>query len=82
MLIEVLAKFTGELETRSLRYALIGGLAASIRGRIRATEDIDLILLCNLDQALALTDSLGTSGFSPLLEDYETAARRNAYPAH
>ncbi|WP_182865676.1 hypothetical protein [Stieleria mannarensis] len=75
MLIEVLAKFAGELEARNYRYALIGGLAASIRGRIRATEDIDLIVLCNLEEALNLVESLGDSGFSPLLENYEQVAR-------
>ena len=75
MLIEVLAKFAGELATRNFRYALIGGLAASMRGRIRATEDLDLILLCNLDEALTLVKSLGEAGFSPLLEDYEKVAR-------
>ncbi|WP_182871405.1 DUF6036 family nucleotidyltransferase [Rhodopirellula sp. JC639] len=75
MLIEVLAKFAGELEARNYRYALIGGLAASIRGRIRATEDIDLIALCNLDDALDLVESLGNCGFSPLLENYEQVAR-------
>lgn len=75
MLIEVLAKFAGELERRNFRYALIGGLAASIRGRIRATEDLDLILLCNLDEALTLVQSLGDSGFSTLLKDYEKVAR-------
>ena len=75
MLIEVLARFAGELKKRNLRYALIGGLAASMRGRIRATEDLDLILLSNLDEALSLVESLGDRGFSPLLEDYETVAR-------
>lgn len=75
LLIEVLAKFADELETRNFRYALIGGLAASMRGRVRATEDLDLILLCNLDEALALVQSLGESDFSTLLEDYEEVAR-------
>ena len=75
MLIEVLAKFARVLQTRNVRYALIGGLAASIRGRIRATEDLDLILLCSLEEALALVESLGESGFSPLIEGYEQVAR-------
>lgn len=75
MLIEVLAKFAGELTARKVRYVLIGGLAASIRGRIRTTEDLDLILLCNLDEAVALVESLRESGYSPLLDDYEKVAR-------
>lgn len=75
MLIEVLAKFARESATRNFRYALIGGLAASMRGRIRATEDLDLILLCDVEEALTLVSSLGEAGFSPLLEDYEQVAR-------
>lgn len=75
MLIEVLVKFVVELETRRFRYALIGGLAASMRGRIRATEDLDLILRCDLDEALTLVESLNEAGFSPLLEDHEQVAR-------
>ena len=75
MLIEVLARFTDELASHKIRYSLIGGLAASIRGRVRATEDVDLILLCSLDQALELVKKLGKRGFSPLLDDYEQVAR-------
>ena len=75
MLIKVLSKFTKALAERNLRYALIGGLAASMRGRVRATEDIDLILQCTVDEALSLVNSLGDEGFSTLLEDYETVAR-------
>ena len=74
-LTQVLAKFSNELEARSLRYALIGGLAASIRGRIRTTEDLDLILLCSLDESLAFVESLEESGFSSLVDDYEEIAR-------
>ena len=46
-----------------------------MRGRVRATEDIDLILLCDLDEALSLVQKLGDSGFSPLIHDYEKVAR-------
>ena len=74
-LIEALANFTKELENRDLRYALIGGLAASIRGRIRATEDVDLILMCSLETALNLVESLSQSEFTPLLDNYEEVAR-------
>ena len=71
----MLAIFSKELEARQFRYALIGGLAASIRGRIRATEDLDLILLCSLDEGLELVESLRQSRFSALLDDYEEVAR-------
>ena len=77
MLIKVLSKFTKALAERNLRYALIGGLAASMRGRVRATEDIDLILQCTVDEALSLVNSLGDEGFSTLLEDYETVSRES-----
>ncbi len=74
-LTDVLAKFSKELEARHCRYALIGGLAASIRGRVRATEDLDLILMCSLDEALDLVTSLRPTGFSTLLDNYEEVAR-------
>ena len=74
-LIGVLARFSKELEARNLRYALIGGLAASIRGRVRATEDVDLILMCSLDQALDFVESLRQSDFAPLIDNYQEIAR-------
>lgn len=72
---DTLGSFSRELESRNLQYALIGGLAASIRGRVRATEDIDLIVRCSLEAALELVRSLSQSSFQPLLENYEEVAR-------
>lgn len=70
-----LSTISKELAVRNLRYALIGGLAASLRGRVRATDDVDLIILCSLDEALALVSSLRKSEFSSLVEDAEEIAR-------
>ena len=70
-----LASISNELGTRNVRYALIGGLAASLRGRVRATDDVDLIILCSLDEALALDSSLRQSEFSSLVEDVEEVAK-------
>ena len=42
---ESLADVCGLLSQRHIRFALVGGIAASLRGRLRATEDVDLVLL-------------------------------------
>ena len=42
------------LETRGIRFALIGGLAVSLRGQPRMTVDVDLVILADVDQALRL----------------------------
>ena len=46
------------LMANRIQYALIGGLAASIRGRMRVTEDIDLVLDCSVNGALSLLNGL------------------------
>ncbi len=70
-----LTRFAQELLKHGFRYALIGGLASSIRGRARATEDIDLILLCDVTEALALVASLHQTGFVPLIDNYEEVVK-------
>lgn len=56
-------------------FALVGGVAASLRGRLRATEDIDLILLTDVDGALELVDRLNGTAFQPLFPEYERVVR-------
>ncbi len=70
-----LIDIAGELECRHLQYALVGGLAASIRGRMRVTDDIDLVVLCDVDQALELIQSLKATDFTPLFLDVEKVVR-------
>ncbi len=56
-------------------FALVGGVAASLRGRLRATEDIDLILLTDVDGALELVVRLEGTSFQPLFREYERVVR-------
>jgi hypothetical protein len=37
-----LSDMVEQLESQAIRYCLVGGLATSLRGRIRNTEDVDL----------------------------------------
>lgn len=39
-------------ETLQIEYALIGGLASSLHGRVRVTEDVNIIVLCDVERAL------------------------------
>lgn len=48
------AQYRWLAEKVRVRLRQIGGLAASIRGRVRATEDLDLILMCSFDRGRAL----------------------------
>src|SRR5438105_12699843 len=43
-LLEALAEIVDELTKYEVQYALIGGLAAGVRGRSRFTDDIDFLL--------------------------------------
>jgi hypothetical protein len=56
------------LEQAGVAYALVGGLAASLRGQPRVTADVDLVIAADVDHALALAQSLGTTAFKPLFE--------------
>ncbi len=59
------------LESRGIPHALVGGLAASIRGRTRVTEDVDLVVVCSVDQAIELAASLDGKPFAPLFPEFE-----------
>ena len=71
-----LSELTQLLSEKNIRYALVGGLAASIRGRVRVTEDVDLVLDCNVDDAIALMWSLDPELFGPLFPDVEQVVRQ------
>lgn len=65
------------LEEAGVAYALIGGLAASLRGIIRVTEDVDVVLACDVDEALSVLGSVSSSDgpFTPFLKDPEEVVR-------
>lgn len=63
--------------SHGMNYALIGGLAASIRGRTRATEDVDMVLHCTVNDAISLLDQLDRSAFEPLFPEVESVVRQS-----
>jgi hypothetical protein len=65
------------LETRGIRFALIGGLAVSLRGQPRMTVDVDLMILADIDQALGLAQELSSTPFEPLFPGVEEVVARS-----
>jgi hypothetical protein len=60
-----LASAAAELVRRNQPFALVGGLAVSIRGEVRFTRDVDLAISVTGDaQTEALVRDLTTSGYS------------------
>ena len=57
------------LSESGVPFALIGGLAATIRGRVRVTEDVDCLLACDLADAVALLQTVDGSPFDLAFED-------------
>lgn len=51
---ETLQRLIKMLDQQNLSFALIGGLAASVRGRVRVTEDIDVIVDCDVSRAVEI----------------------------
>lgn len=56
------------LRSESIPFAVIGGIAASVRGEPRFTADVDLIVGIDVDQALRLAERLPNSPFRPLFD--------------
>lgn len=59
----VLSELVDVLRTHKTIYALIGGLAVSVRGRVRSTRDIDLLLDIPQIELPRLLDDLQQRGF-------------------
>jgi predicted nucleotidyltransferase len=58
-----LAAFLGANHTA---FALIGGIAVSVRGEPRFTADVDVVVSADVKQGLALLDATRHSAFEPL----------------
>ncbi len=59
------------LASEEIPYALIGGLAASLRGEPRVTADVDLVIGTDIKGALHLLQVLEQSSFAPLFAGVE-----------
>lgn len=58
-------------DARDIKFALIGGLAVSLRGQPRMTVDVDLVILSDVDRALFLVGELAATPFEPLFPGVE-----------
>lgn len=77
ILIQTLMEVVRFLELKEISYALIGGLAASIRGRIRTTEDVDLVIHCEIADALLFIDNLDSTHLETLFPESHEIVRRS-----
>ncbi len=57
------------LDAERVPYALIGGLAVSLRGQPRMTADVDLVIQADVPRSLALARGLEGTNFRPLFDD-------------
>ena len=71
-----IARVAKLLKSRNLTFALIGGLASSIRGQLRVTADIDIVIDCEVPEAIAMLEQLDDATFRPFVEDAETSIRQ------
>lgn len=60
---------TDFLEIQAVPFAVIGGIAAGVRGEPRFTADVDVVIGVDVDRALAMVDALAGSRFRPLFPD-------------
>jgi predicted nucleotidyltransferase len=65
------------LKNHGVQYALIGGMAASLRGQLRVTADVDMVIAADVPQALRLTNSLAASPFKPLFDGVADVVERS-----
>jgi len=59
------------LEQEGVPYALIGGIAVSLRGQPRVTADVDMVIALDVDRARELVGRLTGSNFEPLFRGVE-----------
>lgn len=74
---EALADIVMALRRRGRRFALVGGLAVSIRAEVRFTRDVDIALVALTDAEVeTLIHGLRADGYVPLaIVEHETAKR-------
>lgn len=72
-----LAAICGELVRQGRRFALVGGLAVSVRAEVRFTRDVDIVVLVADDpDAESLTYHLRSAGYSAVASvEHETQHR-------
>jgi len=73
---DAIVRVANLLESHELAFALIGGLASSIRGRLRVTADIDIVVDCEVSAAVSLLKQLDEKSFRPFVDDAEISIRQ------
>lgn len=73
---QTLADAVKFLDRQGVSYALIGGLAASLRGQLRVTADVDLVIAADVPGALLLIDQLDSSPLAPLFPGVREVVER------
>ena len=71
-----LADLDDWLRAQGVSYAVIGGIATTVRGEPRFTADVDVVVGIDLDRALQLLDSLISSPFRPLFTDVADVVKK------
>lgn len=76
---DALAHAAAELRRRGKRFALVGGLAISVRGEVRTTRDVDLAVVVGDDLELEkLVADLAQAGYRPVATVEQEARQRLA----
>src|SRR5437867_1721261 len=72
-----LASIVNQLRLRGRSFALVGGLAVSVRAEVRFTRDVDLAVVVDDDRDLEqLVFQLGAAGYQPIANvEHETQKR-------
>jgi hypothetical protein len=73
---DAIVRVANLLESHQLAFTLIGGLASSIRGRLRVTADIDIVVDCEVSAAVSLLKQLDGKSFRPFVDDAEVSIRQ------
>ncbi len=56
----------GFLQRHQMPYAVIGGIAVSLRGEPRVTADVEIVIATDVAGALQLLDTIQPTPFEPL----------------
>jgi len=73
---QTLIKLDSFLTEKKIEYAIIGGTAAILYGRLRATEDIDVTLMVNLED-IAKIHEIVVEAYMPRLKESKEFFQRN-----
>lgn len=81
---QALSDVSDLLQMARMDFAVIDGLCVLVRGEPRFTQDIDLVIATEPQEAVPLLGLLDQFGFQPLLEDEAEDFMRQAYmlPLH